>query len=353
MPGFGDNRVAHVGRHVVQTRRRGHPARGTIRSRPLAAQTAIGAYMLVEPRVTVGRAHPLRLAPREERIDERVRVAQLLEPPRARVGNLDADAPQERLHLLGASEITFHAPRRVAQHVGVAPGALGHGVCIVARPRADQRGDERLGHSSVDRQAVDRQLGAQQLRGRFSTGGHRGAPRVAQLGQASLLIPGREERQLRPRREVLEGLRPAAVDPVGPEIAVAAGRHVGFVVAVLGVREQVERSCFRERVDCEVMQLCPHPRRVRVPSAEDQPMDRGNVPRGGDAYAVVNEHDGSRARPHDPSRSKFPFHVPHDVHRIGDRGGHGERATSRGHRDTDAGRERERDEIAGSDAARA
>ena len=162
--GLGDDRVAHVGRHVVQTGRRGHPSRRAVGPRPRAPQAAVVAEMLVEPRVAVGRADPLGLAPHEQRADQRMRFADGFEPPRARIGDVDDRSGRSSDFTWPGLRRSQLAPgRRVAHDFRVAAGALLRGFGLRTRARADECGDEGLGDRAIERQSVDRQLRTQQL----------------------------------------------------------------------------------------------------------------------------------------------------------------------------------------------
>ena len=63
VPVGGHDGRAQRGRHVVQARGRGHPARRAVRAGPLAAQPPVGAEMIVQPRVAIRSSDPLRLPP--------------------------------------------------------------------------------------------------------------------------------------------------------------------------------------------------------------------------------------------------------------------------------------------------
>ena len=65
---------------------------------------------------------PLGLAPREQVVDERMVVAQLLEPPGPRVGHLDADPSQQCLHVGRIAQVEALLDRDVAEHPLVAFG---------------------------------------------------------------------------------------------------------------------------------------------------------------------------------------------------------------------------------------
>jgi hypothetical protein len=163
VPGLGHDRLAQRGRHVVQPRGRGHPARGAIRSGPGPAQPAVGPEVLIQPGVAVRGGDPLRLAPLKQRAHQRMRVTTFPEPPRPRVRHVHSDPGQQRAHLRRAAQIRGGPRRRVAKHLIVTGGAEGGGLGLAARPRADEPGEHTFSGRAVHRQPVRGQLGAQQL----------------------------------------------------------------------------------------------------------------------------------------------------------------------------------------------
>ena len=117
--GPGDHRGAHVGRQVVEPGRGSHPARRTVAAGPRAAQAA-GVHIVVEPCVAERGRDPFALPPRQQRVDDGMRGAHALEPRRARVGHVDADRAEHRLHLAGAAQVERRTRGQVPQHLRVA-----------------------------------------------------------------------------------------------------------------------------------------------------------------------------------------------------------------------------------------
>ena len=172
---------------------------GAVGRRPRAAQPAVGADVLVEPVVAVRRRDPLGLAPRQQRLDQRVRVAVGVEPPGPGVGHLDADAPQQRPHLLGVAQVDRAARRGVAQHLVVAARRAASASSAGVRGRGpDDGGDQALGRRAVDGEAVGGQLGAQQLGRRLGPGRRRRPRAVGQGVEPRLLAGGHVEGQRGP-----------------------------------------------------------------------------------------------------------------------------------------------------------
>ena len=197
---------------------------------------------------------------------------------------------EQRAHLGGAAQVGGDAGRRVPQHRGVpgrpVPGRLGR----VARPRADERGQQPLGGGPVHRQALRRQFRAQQFGRGFRSG--RGQRRRAQPGQRRLLEARGRDRQLRPPGKPAGAGRPAAVRPFGLQVPAGPDRVGG--VTGFALLEQVGLACGRDRRGRQVAQVRPRPARVGAPPAEQQPVDRADVPAGRQAHAL------GPARPHHP-----------------------------------------------------
>ena len=178
---------------------------------PPSPQPAVGADVLVEPVVAVRRGDPLGLAPRQQRLDERVRVAMGLQPPGPRVGHLDADAPQQRPHLLGVAQVDGArpargaAPRRRARpaRATTSCGVRGRGPTMPAIRRsasARSTGRPSAASSAHSSSAVD---SARAVGGGARAG--RPAPPASVLLAAGdverqLGPPGQARRRRRPRR---------------------------------------------------------------------------------------------------------------------------------------------------------
>src|SRR6202042_1678879 len=73
------------------------------RAPPGGARPPVGPKALVQPAVPVRGGDPLRLAPFEERGDQRRAVPVLFEPPRAGIGYVDPGPREQRLDLGGAA----------------------------------------------------------------------------------------------------------------------------------------------------------------------------------------------------------------------------------------------------------
>ena len=111
---LGDDRRAEVGCEAVDTGGGRHPTGRTVRPRPLATEPAVGADMLVEPGIPIRRGGALHTPPGQQRPDDRVGVAELLEPPRPSVGDLDTDPSQQRPHLGRVTQVDRRSGRCMA-----------------------------------------------------------------------------------------------------------------------------------------------------------------------------------------------------------------------------------------------
>ncbi len=139
MPGLGGDRAAQLGRQVVQAGLRRHPAGRAVARLPAAAQPAVRTDVAVEPGVAVRRLDPLRLAPGEQGLDDRVHAAERLQPPRAGVGHVDADLAQQVAHLKRVAQVGPQA-RSVLQHNGIPSLPLGCSPGLTVGPRPDRPG---------------------------------------------------------------------------------------------------------------------------------------------------------------------------------------------------------------------
>ena len=249
MTGFGDDADAQFGRQVVQAGRRRHPAGSAVAAGPRAAQAPAGD-LLVEPRVAVRRRHPLGLAPREQRVDERMHGAVRLQPPRPRVGHVDPDARQQRTDVGRVAQIDADAGtgRGGGEHLVVAGTPAGRGLGLRARPRPDERADHRLHRRYIYRQTVGRQFRAQQLGGRLGTGGRPGVAPHPERAKVRLLFAGHVARRSGPASETLGGIRPRAACPLGPKVPVGSDRIVGIVAFVGRGAEKIELTHHGQRV---------------------------------------------------------------------------------------------------------
>jgi hypothetical protein len=311
VPVLGHDRLAQRGRHVVQPRGRGHPARGPVRSGPAPAQPAVGPEVLIQPGVAVGGGDAFRLAPLQQGANQRMRVTVFPQPPRPRVRHVHADPGQQRAHLRRAAQVRGRARRRVAQHLLVTGGAQGGGFGLAARPRPDEPGEHPLSGCPVHRQPVHGQLGAQQLgRGLAAGRGDRGVARegtflLGQRGERLLLQLGGCPGEFRPPGDALGAHRPAAADPLRPQVP--ARRDRVFLVAVLRAEqaEQVGRSGGRQRIGGQPAQPGPGKARIGPPSAEQQPVRRGDIPARRQPYPggqTAGQALCRLARPHRPPR---------------------------------------------------
>ena len=73
--------------------------------------------MFVEPDESECGEDAFSATPREQRFHDRVSIAECLQSPRPRVGDLDANAAQQRLDLVGAAQIESDTGRKMLQHV--------------------------------------------------------------------------------------------------------------------------------------------------------------------------------------------------------------------------------------------
>ena len=319
VPGFGHDRPAHYGRHVVQATGGRHPAGRAVGAGPRAAQPAVGPEMGVQPPVAVRGGDPFRLAPLQQRRDQRVSVAERAQPPRPGVGNVHPGLGQQEAHLRRAAQVGGRARRRVPQHLRVArgpvPGRLGPG----ARARAHERGQDLLGDGPVHRQPVGRQLRAQQFGGGFGLRRGHGHRPVRQPGQRLLLKPGGGQGQLRPAGHPFGTGRPAAADPAGPQVA--AGLHRLGGITGLTRLEQVRLAGRRARRRGQVMQVRPHPAGVGPPPAEQQPVYRTDVPAGRQAHVPGRQHRGRFAGPDRPPGPQLRVDEPEGAVAAGGRHG--------------------------------
>ena len=98
--------------------------------------------MFVEPGESECSEDAFSATPREERFHDRVSVAERLESPRPRVGDLDADAAQQRLDLIGAAQIECDTGRKMLQHVVISTLQLSGGFGRIAGAGTDEPGDD-------------------------------------------------------------------------------------------------------------------------------------------------------------------------------------------------------------------
>ncbi len=248
-----------------------------------------GAEVLIEPGVPVGGGDPFRLAPLEQRRDQRRAVPELFEPPRAGVRHVDPRRREERLHLGRAAQVRGRPVGRVPQHLRVARRPDGRGVGRAARPRPDDLGEQALRRGPADRQPVRGQLRAQQLSSGFRTSGADPGPAPLLL-QAGKLQPGGLKRRGRPEDRRVRGVRGHA-EQVG---LTGEGRHL---IGRLPV------------------QASPHVPGLRPPPAEQEPVHRGDIPAG--SHPNPARHQSARVvlRPDHPPRPDLLIGHPD----IGDR----------------------------------
>ena len=342
MPVGGHDRRAQRGRHVVQARRRGHPARRAVRAGPLAAQPPVGAEMLVQPRVAVRGGDPLRLPPLEQRADQRMRVPHLPQPPGPGVRHVHADPGQQRSHLGRAAQVGGDTRRRVPQHLRVAGRPQGRGFGLAARPGADKGGQDLLRDRPVHRQPVRGQLRAQQFGGGLATGRRDGHRPAVQPGQRRLLKPGDRAGQRRPPGHPLGAVRPAAADPLRAQVPVR--RHRVAAVALVHA-EQVERAVGRHRPGVQPAQPGPGPAGVGPPAAEQQPVRRGDVPARRQPDPVGDQPRRRLPRPHHPPGPQRLIRLP-DLVRQPRAGRHGPGTIRRGQAEVQRGGDDQPDQVA-------
>ena len=123
--------------------------------------------MLIEPAVTVRRRDALVLAPRQEGVDEWVRVPVGLEEPGPGTGHVDPDGREQVADLGWIAKVGPLAPGSVAQDHAVAQRADPRRVRIVLGSWSSRGPDEVLGRVTVNGQAVALELQAEDRRGRL------------------------------------------------------------------------------------------------------------------------------------------------------------------------------------------
>ena len=227
-----------------------------------------------------------------------------------RVGHVEADLLQHLLDLAGRAEVDGGAVGDVAEHRGVALGADGRGVRLVARPWAGERLDERFGDGAIDRETVGGELGAEELGGRLAPS--RGLGAAVRIGgsEPGLLQHRRVHRSRGPTSAALGRLGPAAGDPLRVEVAVVARRLLA-IGALVDRGEEVEGADRRQRGGGQVVQASPDPARLGAPAAEQQAVHRGEVPARRQTHAVtltntmIEEPRCGLARPDDPARAQL------------------------------------------------
>ena len=343
VPVGGDDGRAQRGRHVVQARRRRHPAGRAVRAGPRAAQPAVRAEVRVQPGIAVGGGDPLRLPPVEQRSDQRMRIPHLPQPRGPGVRHVDTHPGQQRLHLSRAAQVGGDARGRVPQDLRVTGGPLRRGVGLAARPGTDEGGQDLLRDSPVHRQPVRAQLHAEQFGGGLGAGRRQGHRPVIQRGQRRLLLPGEVQGQGGPACHPLRAVRPAAADPLRAQVPVRRHRVAG--VAHVHT-EQVERPVGRHRVGGQAAQPGPGPARVGPPAAEQQPVRRGDIPARGQPDPGLGQARRRLARPEHPARPQLLVR-PADLGRDArDR----PRAVPGGQPELQRGGDDQRDEIAAAHA---
>ena len=322
---LGDDGGTELSRHVVQARRRRHPARRSVRPRPVAAQTTVGAEVLVDPEVAERGADALGPTPREERGDDGMPVDHPLESPRSCVGHLDAGAAQERPDRVRAAQVDAVGDGEVGEHLGVALGQTPHLVLDRERPRADEARDDPLGGGPVHREAVTFEFGAEDLRRRLR---HRRAPSAVRSGEGPDVLGGFApeggvlstlalDGELGPGDHPGGRIAPRPLRPVVAEVAVGADRFVRIAVVVLLV-EEVDRGAVGEPGRVESVDGGPHVGRLAAPAAVDETVDGGQVPALRRADAELEEPSGRLLRPPDPARSDaFDEPVENLAHVVG------------------------------------
>ena len=176
-------------------------------------------------------------------------------------------------------------------------------------------GDDRLGDRAVHWQAIERQLGAQQLSGRLRASGRPCLRPIGQLDQLHVLQHGDASRELCPTGEAC--CRPLEVtfQPLRLQIPVGTKWLVGL--PIVGFGEQIDRGDHRELIGRQVVQLCPDPRRIRSPSTDEQSLNRGDVPARGNTNATRDQRCRGVTPPQHPSRSQRLLDVADHFDRTG------------------------------------
>ena len=302
------------------------------RSRPSAAE------VLVQPRVAVGGGDPLRLAPVEQRADQRMRVPHLPQPPGPGVRHVDADPGQQRLHLGRAAQVDGDARGHVPQHLRVAGGPQRHRVGVAARPGADEGGQDLLRDGPVHRQPVRGQLGAEQFGGGLGAGRRQGHRPAVQRGQRRLLLPGDIQGQGRPPCHPPWTVRPAAADPLRAQVPVRRHRVAGVAPST------PNRSSGPPAGIVSVARP-----RSRAQASRGRPASRrtaAGAPRRYPSTWPAASRRRPAAPPSGPTRAPTGAAVPRPPARPRPRGRNRPRTVPGGQPELEGGRDDQRDEIA-------
>ena len=289
--------------------------------------------MGVQPRPPVGGGDPLRLAPGQQRLHQRVGAAERLQPPRPGVRDDDAHRREQLAHLHGVAQVGALPAGGVREDGRVALAADGAGVVLV--PWAGPRGgeDELLQGRPVDRQALLLELDAQQRGGRLRVRrAHH--PRRRGGGEALLLQRRRLQGQGRPRAQPLRGGEPAAADGLGAQVAVRPDGGVGVAGVLGGAADEVEQvttGVTGQAGGVEPPGVGPGERRVGVPAAPDEAVHLEDVP------AAVDPDPGPyqrccrvSGRPPDPAGVPLGLQCGDTRHDLGARPGRGLPVTDEG-----------------------
>ena len=285
---LGDDARAQVGGHVVQPGRRRHPPGGAVRARPLAAEAAVGADVLVEParsRTSSRPARPCATSAAARRPGARRAAPRAATPgcrgPRCRPGAA-ATSPGP-----GCGGRTRALGRDVAQHLGVAPAR-------VRRPRrpssagrgptkppmtASRRPGRRAGRRPPARRRAARRPTPTAPWPGLATGRGASARRwswAAATVRASVAHRASRSGVADHPPLTQSGRRYPSVGPA---------RRVAVVAGVLGrLAEQVERAGRRDGVAVEVVQPTPTPR----------PASAGHPPTSSRCTAAMSQHVATR-----------------------------------------------------------
>ena len=226
--------------------------------------------------------------------------------------------PQQRLHLGGAAQIEVAARRRVPEHLPLSLRLDAGGIGGAGGTRTDERRDQPLRLAAVDRQAIGRELDAEELGRGFRAGRRRGCRVVRQRLESRQLAPGRFEGQRGPLAGLIGGRRPPADDPLGPEVPVRIDRF-GSRSAVIEVdrREEVVGSLGRQRVQRQPADVGPDPVGLGAPPADQQTMHRREVPAARQSDPVRFQDGRGRVRPQNPTRPQLRVDLAEESGGIG------------------------------------
>jgi len=270
-----------------------------------------------EPAVAVGGGDPLRLAPLQQGVDDRMGVAEGCEDPLAGVGNDHPHRSQQLADLKGVAQVGGLAPRHMAQHLRIALGTHLPGVALAGRPRPGRLPDEALRGPAVHGQPVPLELDAQEGRGRLRVRGRHG-PGVG-TGEAVLLAGGAVEGGLGPRQQARAVHRPGGRACLWPQVAVGAHHRVRRRSLGVGCPEveQVTGRGLREALRLQPAGRGPGEGRRCLPSSGRETVGLGDVPAAGEGDPRRDERSSVMGRrPPRPPRCLLRLDLGHQTREV-------------------------------------